>query len=115
MDGLRPTIEMVSDEEYSAMATLQLLPTASAHDHAAADTDLGHLLVDDDVGADISMLQASTTSPPVGSGERVFSSSQPLVPLLVLRHKRYYCFSSTGSSWERGRVHGSCLEPSGSI
>ena len=53
MDGLGPIIEMVSDKEYSAMATLQLLPTATAHDHAATDTDLGHLVVDDDVGADI--------------------------------------------------------------
>lgn len=47
---------MVSDEVYSAMATLQLLPTASAHDHAAANTELGHRLVDGDVGADIAML-----------------------------------------------------------
>ena len=47
---------MVSDKEYSAMATLQLLPMATAHDHAAADTEPVHPVVDDDVGADISVL-----------------------------------------------------------
>ena len=109
----RPIFEMVPDRESTTIALAQLLSPASVHEHSAAVIDLGQLVVDDDVGTDISIFRASTTSPSMISGERSCSSPQPLGHRVSSRHKRRSCFSSTGTIWERRTIPGSCLEPSG--
>ena len=75
---IRPTIETVPAKGFTVIPIAELFSPASAHEHSAAGTDLGHLLVDENVGADISVLRASTTSPSMISGEKLCISPQPL-------------------------------------